>query len=137
MFNHNSGTVSGTVLTPQAYVSVNWRYMIMLGAQLFLVTAFLLATIVQTHRSRLQIMKDSAMATLVGLDRQTHTALGGLGNFAVLREQAAKIKVRFAIGSNGAVSGLQMEQPSRQDLGGTVMESQGGIHDHRAHVNFG
>ena len=95
----------------------------MLEAQLFLITVFLLATIMQTYQSRLQIMKNLAMAMLVELDRQTHTALGSLGNFAVLRKQAAKIKVRFVFGSYGAVSGLQMEQPSRQDLGGTMMES--------------
>src|SRR5690242_9818394 len=110
MFDPNTGIVTGTVFTPQAHVSVHWRYMVMLGAQLFLVTVFLLAIIIQTHRSRLLIMKDSAVATLWGLDRETHAALSSLGDFAMLRKQAAHIKVRLAPESNGVVSGLQISR---------------------------
>ncbi|KAK3998126.1 hypothetical protein QBC44DRAFT_254497, partial [Cladorrhinum sp. PSN332] len=71
--------VKGTVFTPQSFVKVRWEWMAMLATQLVLTGVFLGITMGVTCRARLQVVKNSSLATLCALDEEIRRGAGGVG----------------------------------------------------------
>ena len=58
-----------------------------------LTLVFLVATIAQSRRRKLQGWKSSSLAVLTGLDSKLRDDLGALGNLAALEKKAENTKV--------------------------------------------
>jgi hypothetical protein len=73
--------VTGTVLTPQAFVKVRWPWLAMLASQLVLTTAFLVLTMLSTWAERMQVIKGSKAT-----GRANHLGCSGRGDGFVDRQ---------------------------------------------------
>ncbi|KAB5575307.1 hypothetical protein GE09DRAFT_1091628 [Coniochaeta sp. 2T2.1] len=96
----------GTTYTPQTYVRIRWGWITLLAAQLFLTSLFLIAIVVETHVARVQVLKDSTLATMCALDGPTREQLGGLGDFKAVRERARVLDIGVERGGSGTVAWL-------------------------------
>ncbi|KAK5662134.1 hypothetical protein OQA88_8039 [Cercophora sp. LCS_1] len=94
-------TVLGTVFTPQAFVKIHWEWMAMLAAQLLLTALFLVITITQTYLSRMQVIKNSSLATLCALDKTTRQQVGSFGDLDQLAKKAKDLEVRLERDKSG------------------------------------
>lgn len=71
-----STSYPGTAWRNEIYVNVRWGWLGFLGGELVLAGAFVLFTIVVTHLSKVPVLKGSAIASLLGADGATQTAVG-------------------------------------------------------------
>ena len=84
----------------------------MLAAQLALTLVFIVATIVSTRASGVQILKGSSLATMCGLDKNTRKYLGDINDLKKLGGRAEDVRVRMEKGSSGMALWLAMEKKS-------------------------
>lgn len=93
--------VSGTVFTPQAFVNIHWEWMAMLGVQLLLAAIFLTLIIARTYVLRMQVIKNSSLATLCALDKNTRQQIGSFGDLDGLSKRARHIEVKLERDKDG------------------------------------
>lgn len=73
----------------------------MLASQILLTSVFFACVVVSTHRSGIQILKGTSIATLCGLDKMTRRRLGDISDLSGLNNAAEKTAVRLERGSAG------------------------------------
>ena len=76
-------------------VRVRWAWLALLAVQLVLVVVFLAGTAIATHRRRVQIIKNSTVATLFALHDGMKDGLGPARNVGELSSIAKGIRVRL------------------------------------------
>ena len=86
---------TGTAYTSQTFVRVHWGWVSMLGAQLVLTSAFLLAIMWESWRARIQILKSSTLATMCAMDSTGRDAVGGIVNGSDMEKRAKELGVRL------------------------------------------
>jgi len=67
----------------------------MLAGQLLLTTLFLIFTIVETYRLRMQVIKNSSLATLCALDETARQEVGSIGDLDLLTRRTNEMEVRL------------------------------------------
>src|SRR2546430_2066911 len=73
----------------------------LLAAQLFLISMFLVAIVVESRLARMQIFEGSTLATMCALDGTAKDSVGGISDFRTLKEKASRLRVRLERGSGG------------------------------------
>lgn len=81
--------ILGTAWREEVYVHVRWGWLGFLAGEVVLSTIFVIFTIVATRRSRVPVLKSSATATLLMLDRELHDSLG---TAADIRDAECRVK---------------------------------------------
>jgi hypothetical protein len=105
----DSAVVTGTVLTPQAFVEIHWEWLAMLASQLFLTAVFLILTMMVTHTERIQVIKGSSLAPFCAMDWATRQHLGGINDLDALDQKSKELRVRLERGSSGVALWLCMQ----------------------------
>ncbi|KAK3936861.1 hypothetical protein QBC46DRAFT_394072 [Diplogelasinospora grovesii] len=104
-FIGSNGTVSGTVLTEQTFIRVDWKWLTFLAGQILSSAVFVIAIAVWNHKEGIQAFKTSSLATMAALDEESRTYLGGFKDFTGLLDRAARLNVRL---KKGSTSGLAL-----------------------------
>lgn len=117
-------SVLGTTLVPQTFVAVRWAWVVLLAGQLALSSVFLLAVVSQSRAARVQVLKSSALASLVALDggARSYLGAGGVYDFGAVEERAKGLKVRLVRGGSGVVLWLARWVGRGGDGGGRYTE---------------
>lgn len=87
--------VVGTTLNESPIVRVRWAWLALLAVQLVLVVVFLAGTVIATHRKRVQILKNSTVATLFALNDGMKDGLGPARNVGELSSMVEGIRVKL------------------------------------------
>ncbi|KAK0644005.1 hypothetical protein B0T16DRAFT_333678 [Cercophora newfieldiana] len=93
--NRPESVVTGTVFTPQSFIKVHWAWVSMLAVQLLLTAVFLIFTVTKTYKLRMQVIKNSSLATLCALDETTRQQIGSFGDLDGITRKAKDLEVRL------------------------------------------
>lgn len=85
----------GTSYSLASYVKVNWLWLILPAILVFLSFPFLVVTIVQSSKAKIQPWKTSTLATLQGLSGELRDELGALDAEAKMEQVAMTRSVRL------------------------------------------
>ncbi|KAL8915657.1 MAG: hypothetical protein Q9172_006787 [Xanthocarpia lactea] len=92
--------VTGISSSFEVYIQIEWTWMIVPIATIILSLIFLLITIHLSWQRRIPAWKSSLLAVLLGLNSETRSELGGIGQLKEMEEMAEKKGVRLQ-GSGG------------------------------------
>ena len=92
---------TGTAYTSQTFVRVHWGWVSMLGGQLVLTSAFLLAIMWESWRAKMQVLKSSTLATMCALDSTGRDAVGGISSPSGMERKAKELGVRLGRDPSG------------------------------------
>lgn len=93
--------MNGTSYSVISYVKVNWLWLILPAILVFLSFPFLVITIVQSSKAKIQPWRTSTLATLQGLSGELRDELGALHTNTKMEEVAETRSVRLEEGSAG------------------------------------
>jgi len=101
----NSFSVQGSALVVETFVHVRWGWITYMASEILLAIVFLCVTVVYTRRLNMKVLKSSPLATLLALNDEARSSVGGITTPKRVRTSARSVKVNL-VGSGIAVSEL-------------------------------
>ena len=101
----------GTVLDSMPFVRIRWAWLSFPVMEFVFASVFLLGIIHNSHAARMQILKESSLASLCALDEHTRRHLGGIHDLEATSLRAAKTNVKLERKASGIALSLSMGQP--------------------------
>jgi len=100
----NAFSVTGSAWGVETFVHVRWGWIGYMAAEIGLATVFLVMTVLYTRRLKMQVLKSSPLATLLALNDETRSTVGGITTAAKVRSMTKNVKVNL-VGDEIAMSG--------------------------------
>jgi len=88
-------TVEGVAKASQTFITIKWGYVSFLVVQIFFALLYLATTIVLTYRGDVQVIKSSAVATLLALSPTRPQSMGTIENIRDAEAQARQMVVQL------------------------------------------
>ncbi len=99
----NSSPVGGWAWAPETFVQVRWGWIFYMAFEILAAAMFLVLTVQYTQRLKIQVLKSSPLATLLALNDDTRSVVGGITTAAHARTQARAVTVNL-VGSGMSLS---------------------------------
>ena len=101
----NSFAVQGSTLVQETFVHVRWGWIGYMAFEIVLAAIFLCLTVLYTRKLDVRVLKSSPLATLLALNDETRSTVGGITTSKRVRNNAKSVKVNL-VGTGVSVSEL-------------------------------
>ena len=99
----NSFAVQGSALVEETFVHVRWGWITYMGFEILLAIVFLCLTVAYTQRLNMKVLKSSPLATLLALNDEARSTVGGITTPKRVRSSAKSVKVNL-VGNGSGIS---------------------------------
>ncbi len=113
----NAMPVLGSAWTVQSFVQVRWGWVVYMAMEILLAAAFLVMTVLYTRRLKIRVLKSSLLATLLALDNEARSTVGGITTPSRMHSTSRHINVSLGGEDRPAASSGSSIWLGRTDVG--------------------